>query len=65
MSKKAVDPVTAVDAIVLGLAYTGQDGAHISGIPARSLTPAEVALLSPEQVEACLKSKLYEVINES
>lgn len=63
MSKKAESPTSPVDAIALGLTYTGQDGAHVSGIPARSLEPAEVALLSAEQVDACLKSHLYEVMN--
>ena len=65
MSKKAEPYTTSTDAIVLGLRYIGKDGAHISGIPAKSLNPAEVALLSAAQVDACLKSSLYEVIHES
>lgn len=47
-----------------GLRYIGANGDHISGIPARDLTPSEVANLSDEQVTACLESKLYEVNNE-
>jgi hypothetical protein len=64
MSKKAAAySTTLVDAAAMGLTYVGTDGAHIGGIPAHSLSPAEVALLSAEQVDACLKSHLYEVMN--
>ena len=65
MSKKQTAPAIPAAAFAAGLVYVGQHGDHINGIPARSLTPAEVELLTAEQVDACLKSKLYEVNNES
>ncbi|MBK8990160.1 MAG: hypothetical protein IPM39_29535 [Chloroflexi bacterium] len=59
------EPAIPAAAYAAGLVYIGQNGAHISGLPARDLSPDEVALLSPEQVDVCLKSNLYEVNNES
>lgn len=59
MAKKYSKPA------VTGLKYIGRDGGHLTGIPARDLSVADVATLSEAQVDACLKSKLYEVDNES
>lgn len=59
------EPAIPAAAYAAGLVYIGQNNAHISGLPARDLSPEEVALLSPEQVDVCLKSNLYEVNNES
>lgn len=39
--------------------YTGKDAAWISGIPARDLSAAEWAALTPDQQQHALSSGLY------
>lgn len=44
-----------------GLIYQGQNGAHLHGIPARGLTPAEVGQLTDSDLQAALESGLYKI----
>lgn len=46
----------------LALQFIGQPGQHLSGIPARDLTPDEVRVLSDQQRERCLASRLYKEV---
>lgn len=41
------------------LTYNGRDGAHLTGIPARDLEPADIEQLTTQQLEICLTSGLY------
>lgn len=42
-----------------GYRYVGREGQHLSGIPARDLTPEEAAALSDQDRQRCLGSGLY------
>jgi len=57
MAKKKRDRLTTVR--LQGLQFVGGNGRHITGVPARSLTLAEVGRLSTKQVDACIGSGLY------
>lgn len=57
-TEKALTP--AAEARLKGLVFIGEPGSHITGIPARDLAPAEVGQLTIKQIEAALKSGLYE-----
>lgn len=67
MAKKeetsGVDQKTIAKARKNGLLYKPTHaGEHITGIPAQSLYPEDVAQLSDEQITACLSiAKLYDV----
>lgn len=41
------------------LRFVGQPGQHLTGIPARDLTPEEAAALSDQDRQRCLGSGLY------
>lgn len=45
-----------------GLVYIGANGDHLTGIPARDLSPDDVAaLLDSRQVNQCIASGLYKI----
>ena len=58
-TKKTSQKTLTARALELGLVYQGQRGDHLTGIPARNLSPSEVAGISSKDLTACLKSNLY------
>jgi len=44
-----------------GLIYTGQQTAHINGIPARDLFVEEALTMSDTQLSRCVLSHVYEI----
>ena len=44
-----------------GLVYEGQNGAHLTGVPARDLFASEAAVMSDTQLNDCVLSKVYEI----
>lgn len=58
-STKVLTP--AAEARLKGLHFIGEPGSHITGIPAKDLTPTEVGGLTIIQIEAAIQSGLYEL----
>lgn len=44
--------------------FIGQDGQHLSGIPARDLSAEEVSALSDQARKKCLASGLYKEVKQ-
>lgn len=44
-----------------GLKFVGKGGAHVSGVPARDLSPKEVAALDNKEFDLCVKTGLYKI----
>lgn len=46
-----------------GLRYVGDGNAHLTGVPARDLTPADIGQLTPKQLAAALaNTDLYHLM---
>lgn len=61
MSKATKDKTSAELVLEVGLHYVGQNGGHLTGIPARDLSPQDVQALTKTQIEDCLDSGLYKI----
>lgn len=61
---KTKDKTSAELVLEVGLHYVGKNGGHLTGIPARDLSPEDTLALTKTQIEECLDSGLYKIAHK-